>query len=107
MTNKCEFFGSAQYPQVYLIGMKIPKIGKTSLHYKMGMFPMKNPDENLYANMTHGYFHDDLDFKQLSEKFKSDASCIGESVHVFVDPEKNNLPSNFPDDWRPILQKLT
>ena len=61
--------------------MKVPKIGKTSIQYKLGMFPMKNPDNILSANMTHGYFPNDLDFKELADHFETDAH-LG---HVFND----------------------
>ena len=87
--------------------MKVPKIGKTSIQYKLGMFPMKNPDNILSANMTHGYFPNDLDFKELADHFETDASCIGESAHVLVDPHAGNRPSPIPEDWKKTLSKLT
>ena len=87
--------------------MKVPKIGKTSIQYKLGMFPMKNPDIILSANMTHGYFPNDLDFKELADHFETDASCIGESAHVLVDPHAGNRPTPIPEDWKVTLSKLT
>ena len=104
VTNKCQFFAPAKYPDVYLIGLKIPKIGKTSLAYQLGMFPMSDITKNVSANITHGYFQEELG--QIGDKFENLASCVGESVHVFVDPEKDNKPTPIPDEWRNILQKL-
>ena len=106
VTNKCEFFGSAQYPQIYLIGMKVPKIGKTSLQYQLGMFPLKDSNEVIEANMSLGYYQNDVAFAELSNKFANEASCLGESIHVFVDPANNNRPAPFPDEWKTKLERL-
>jgi acyl-CoA thioesterase FadM len=57
--------------------------------------------------MSHGYFvQDDHANAAILDKFELDASCVGESVHVFVDPALENRPAPIPDDWRPILEKL-
>ena len=104
VTNKCEFFGPAKYPDIYLIGMRVPKIGKTSLHYQLGMFPLKDSNTNLTANMTHGYFQNDL--KELNEVFEENASCVGDSVHVFVDPSNNNKPKPIPTEWSEQIKKI-
>ena len=102
VTNQCEFFAPAKYPDVYLVGMKLPKIGKSSLNYQLAMFPMLQ--SNISANFTHGYFADDL--KEVSEKFDETASAVGHSVHVFVDPNDGNKPTPIPDEWRKVLKKL-
>ena len=40
--------------------MKIPKIGKTSMSYQLGMFPMIDANANISANLTHGYFAEEI-----------------------------------------------
>lgn len=104
-TNQCEFYGPATYPDVYLIGMKLPKIGRTSLTYQLAMFPMVDASSSIDANMTHGYFHNELS-QSLSDQFKDSASCVGSSVHVFVDPSQGNKPTPIPDEWRTTLERL-
>ena len=39
ITGNCTFLGSAKYPDIYLVGLGIHKIGNTSLHYKLALFP--------------------------------------------------------------------
>ena len=39
ITGNCTFLGSARYPEVYMAGLGINKIGKTSLQYKLALFP--------------------------------------------------------------------
>lgn len=104
VTNKCEFFAPASYPALYLIGLRIPKIGRTSLHYQLGLFPLANPDQEFIGNMTHGYFCGEDNSK--IEAFVKNASCLGDYVHVFVDPANDNRPAPVPEEWKPILQKL-
>ncbi len=105
VTTQCQYFAPAEYPNIYLVGMGLSKIGNTSLKYQMSMFAPKDPNEAIEANMTHGYYTQDLPTK-LAAKFEADACCIGESVHVFVDPKNNNKPAPIPDSWRPVLSKL-
>ena len=106
VVNKCEFFAPAQYPDVYLVGMRIVKLGKTSLNYQLGMFPMVNNDKLLNANMTHGYFQEQLLNDDIAKIFELEANCVGESVHVFVDPAKDNKPAAIPENWKENLSKL-
>ena len=104
MTNKCEFFGPAKYPDAYLVGLNVSKIGRTSLSYSAGLFPMKEPTQHLIANMTHGYFPGELE--KLENVFEENASCVGESVHVFVDPTKGNKPKPIPSEWADMITRI-
>ena len=105
VTNKCQFFAPAKgYPDINLIGLKIPKIGKTSLTYQLGMFPMIDSNIDLTANLTHGYFTEELG--KIGDNFENQAACVGDSVHVFVNPEQNNKPTPIPIEWMKSLEKL-
>ena len=39
LTGNCTFLGSASYPEIYLTGLGLQKIGNTSLTFKLAMFP--------------------------------------------------------------------
>ena len=105
VTNRCEFFGPVKYPDIFLIGMTVPKIGRTSLSYQLGLFPMKELRQPLIANMTHGYYSEELK-EELKNVFEDKASCVGESVHVFVDPTQGNKPKPIPIEWTDMIAKI-
>lgn len=105
VTNECQFFAPASYPQVYLIGLGLRKIGKTSLSYQLGMFAPTDPNAVLHVNMTHGYYAEELEYL-VASKFEDQASCVGRSVHVFVDPSQGNKPTPVPEEWKPTLRKI-
>ena len=104
VTNKCDFFAPTKYPEIYLIGLHVPKIGKSSINYQIGMFPMNDSNSNLTANLTHGYYESDLG--SLQDLFSDSASCVGQSTHVLVKPSNDNKPTPIPENWRNILIKL-
>jgi len=106
VTNQCQFFAPAAYPQVYLVGLGLSKIGKTSLSYQLGMFPPKQGTGRLVCDMTHGYTPEELNALLLSPRFQDEASCVGRSVHVFVDTSKDNKPTAIPEEWLPVLSNL-
>ncbi len=103
VTNQCEFFAPLKYPDLCLVGLSVSKIGKTSLNYQLGMFPMLDPNSKINANMTHGYFQHEIG--QLMDNFSPSASCLGHSIHVFVDPNCDNKPTPIPEDWRRMLKE--
>lgn len=86
------------------MGLKVSKIGRTSLSYSAGLFPMKDPSHPLIANMTHGYFSGELE--KLENVFEENASCVGESVHVFVDPTKGNKTKPIPIEWTEMIARI-
>lgn len=65
---------------------------------------MKEPTQPLIANMTHGYFPGELE--KLENVFEENASCVGESVHVFVDPTKGNKPKPIPSEWADMITRI-
>ena len=42
----------------------------------------------------------------VASKFEEQASCVGRSVHVFVDPSQGNKPTPVPEEWKPTLRKI-
>ena len=54
--------------------------------------------------MTHGYFSGELE--KLENVFEENASCVGESVHVFVDPTKGNKTKPIPIEWTEMIARI-
>ena len=73
----CKFFGSIEYPDVVHAGLRVTKLGNSSVTYDIGMF--KNDEQT--------------------------ASAQGHFVHVYVD-EKTRRPVAIDDRMRKQLQSL-
>jgi len=73
----CKFFGSIEYPDVVHAGLRVTKLGNSSVTYDIGMF--KNDEEI--------------------------ASAQGHFVHVYVD-EKTRRPVTISDEMRTKLSLL-
>ena len=74
----CRFRKAIQYPEVITAGLRVTKIGRSSVRYEIGLF--KGEDEESAAD---GYF-----------------------VHVFVD-RRSETPTPVPDAIRNALSKVT
>ena len=57
----CDYFGSVGFPSVVDLGLRVNKLGQSSVTYEVGMF----------------------------ERGANDVRAVGGFVHVFVDREKN------------------
>eukprot|EP00088_Acartia_fossae_P032704 TRINITY_DN3345_c0_g1_i8.p1 TRINITY_DN3345_c0_g1~~TRINITY_DN3345_c0_g1_i8.p1 ORF type:complete len:201 (+),score=24.89 TRINITY_DN3345_c0_g1_i8:24-626(+) len=101
ITGNCTFLGSARYPEVYMAGLGIHKIGKTSLQYKLALFPPIKEGENMLVNLVNGHEHTD----PLLDKFGERGLVLGDYAHVFVDPETKR-PTPMNQEWIPDLKKL-
>jgi len=101
VTNSCTFHGSAAYPDVYMAGLSVAKLGNSSVKYKLGLFPLTDPTESLYVDMVRGHTCTDPVLDMVEEK----ALVVGEYVHVFVDPETEKS-TPISKDWREGLSKL-
>ncbi|XP_023349679.1 uncharacterized protein LOC111718335 isoform X2 [Eurytemora carolleeae] len=101
VTNSCTFLGSARYPEVYLAGLGVSKLGNTSVRYKLCLFP-QNPEESLLLNLKDG--HNPTD--PVVRRFAENGLVQGDFVHVFVDP-KTEKPVHISQEWRSKLDLLT
>ena len=88
------------------MGLSLRRVGRTSLSYQLGMFGPSRPDERLVCDMTHGYSQEELDGMLIGPRFEERASCVGRSVHVFVDPGNGNKPTPIPQQWTDVLNKI-
>jgi acyl-CoA thioester hydrolase len=75
--TQCEYFAPLSFPDVVHAGLRVAKIGNSSVRYEIGLF---RNDEN--AACAQGYF-----------------------VHVYVDRASRN-PISVPSGMRLVLEKL-
>jgi len=79
VTSHCDFFGSVEYPNVLDLGMRVNKLGKTSVEYEVGVFAQG--DESVKA--------------------------VGGFTHVFVERKTNRpKPNGMSPDIREALSKI-
>ena len=77
--SHCDYFGSVAFPMVLDLGLRVNKLGKSSVAYEVGVF----------------------------EKGKDDARVVGGYTHVFVERERNRpAPMGMSEDIRRGLKRL-
>jgi len=101
VTNSCSFKGSCRYPESYLAGLGVSKLGNSSVHYQLALFKQKE-EEDLELNLRSGYSSG----HSIIDRFSPDGLVMGESIHVFVDPASEK-PTPIPQPWRTKLELLT
>ena len=101
VVNSCTFVGSASYPNVYMAGLCIKKLGTSSVTYKLALFPLITPSEPVYTDLVCGHMFHDPVLDMVEQK----ALVMGEYIHVFVDP-KTKRSTPLPMEWRNGLEKL-
>ena len=75
--TQCQYFSSIAFPDVVHVGVRVTKIGRSSVRYELGIF---RNEENI-------------------------AAAVGHFVHVYVDRE-NQRPVEISPDLREFLQTL-
>lgn len=76
--TQCNYFASVAFPEQVTAGLRVSKLGNSSVRYEVGIF---QADED-------------------------QASAQGHFVHVYVD-RANRKPTALPDDLRALLQTVT
>ena len=77
--SSCNFFGSVAYPSVVDCGLRVSKLGKSSVTYEVGVF----------------------------ERGADDVRAVGGFTHVYVDRKSNRpLADGMPAQAREALQRL-
>jgi len=64
--------------------------------YRLGLFPMIDPELSVHVDLVHGHYADDL---VVETRVEDKARVTGHSVHVLVDPITNK-PVPFSEEWR-------
>ncbi len=75
--TQCNYFASVAFPERVTAGLRVTKLGKSSVRYEVGIF--RDGEES--------------------------ASAQGHFVHVYVDRDSRK-PSAIPDDMRSLLQTI-
>lgn len=100
VTNSCSFKGSCKYPDVYLAGLAVSKIGTTSVKYQLCLFPQIQ-ECDILLNLRSGHWPSDPVVREFAEQ----GLVTGESIHVFVDPVTER-PLPLEPSWREGLAHL-
>ncbi|MDP3847571.1 MAG: thioesterase family protein [Pseudomonas sp.] len=77
VSSSCDYFASIAFPERIEVGLRVGKLGNSSVHYELAIF-------------------------KLGE---TEASAAGRFVHVFVD-RLSNLPVSIPASLRCALTRL-
>ncbi|XP_032214130.1 uncharacterized protein LOC116598860 isoform X2 [Mustela erminea] len=104
VTNQCTFHTPIGFPQVPVAALAVEKVGHSSVHYRLALFPPKATEELPSVNhcdLRDGFFFGD---PKLAH-FDSLACTTGSSVHVFVNPATSK-PTGLPEDFKKGLQRL-
>uniref|UniRef100_UPI001E1B30FD uncharacterized protein LOC101605134 n=1 Tax=Jaculus jaculus TaxID=51337 RepID=UPI001E1B30FD len=104
VTNQCSYHTPIGFPQIPVAALAVEKVGRSSVHYRLALFPpklSKEPPSVDCCDLSDGFF---LGHPRLAE-FDTLACTTGSSVHVFVNPATSK-PAELPEDFRRGLQKL-
>ena len=77
VSSSCDYFASIAYPDLIEVGVRVSKLGNSSVQYELAVF----------------------------KAGESEACAAGRFVHVFVDRESNQ-PVSIPEGLRAALQVL-
>ncbi|XP_005873157.1 PREDICTED: uncharacterized protein LOC102251924 isoform X2 [Myotis brandtii] len=104
VTNQCTFHTPVGFPQVPVAALAVEKVGHSSVHYRLALFPPKptqEPPTADHRDLTDGFF---FGHPKLAQ-FDTLACTTGSSVHVFVNPATSK-PTGLPEDFRRGLLRL-
>ena len=77
VSSSCDYFASIAYPDLIEVGLRVSKLGNSSVQYELAVF----------------------------KAGEGEACAAGRFVHVFVD-RASNQPVSIPDELRAALQIL-
>ncbi|CAM9422723.1 unnamed protein product [Rangifer tarandus platyrhynchus] len=103
-TNQCTFHTPVSFPQIPVAALAVEKVGRSSVHYRLALFPPKPTKETPsvdHWDLSDGFF---FGHPKLAH-FAALACTTGSSVHVFVNPATSK-PVGLPEDFRRGLLRL-
>lgn len=104
VTNQCTFHTPVSFPQIPMAALAVEKVGRSSVHYRLALFPPKPTKET--PSVSHWDLSDGFFFGHPTlAHFASLACTTGSSVHVFVNPATSK-PLGLPEDFRRGLLRL-
>lgn len=77
VSSSCDYFASIAFPECIEVGLRVGKLGNSSVQYELGIF----------------------------KQGETQACAAGRFVHVFVDRESNR-PTSIPESLRVALARL-
>ncbi|XP_065738497.1 uncharacterized protein [Phocoena phocoena] len=98
VTNQCTFHSPVGFPQIAVAVLVMEKVGHSSVHYRLALFPptpTKEPPSTDLRHLSDGFF---FGHPKLAQ-FAALACTTGSSVHVFVNPAISK-PVGLPEDFR-------
>lgn len=98
VTNQCTFHSPVGFPQIAVAVLVMEKVGHSSVHYRLALFPptpTKEPPSVDLRHLSDGFF---FGHPKLAQ-FAALACTTGSSVHVFVNPAISK-PVGLPEDFR-------
>uniref|UniRef100_A0A8C6REL5 Thioesterase superfamily member 7 n=1 Tax=Nannospalax galili TaxID=1026970 RepID=A0A8C6REL5_NANGA len=104
VTNQCTYHTPIGFPQIPVAALAVEKVGHSSVHYRLALFPpkpTKEPTSVNHRDLTDGFFFGHPKLVQ----FDNLACTTGSAVHVFVNPASSK-PEGLPEDFKSSLQKL-
>lgn len=104
VSNQCQYYKAISYPQIPVAALAVEKAGRSSVYYRLAVFPPKSTEEMPsvdHCDLIDGFF---LGHPKLAQ-FDPLACATGSAVHVFVNP-RTGKAENLPEDFRNKLQKL-
>ena len=103
-TSQCTFHTPVSFPQIPVAALAVEKVGRSSVHYRLALFPPKPTKEKPsvdHWDLSDGFF---FGHPKLAH-FAALACTTGSSVHVFVNPATSK-PVGLPEDFRRGLLRL-
>lgn len=103
-TSQCTFHTPVSFPQIPVAALAVEKVGRSSVHYRLALFPPKPTKEKPsvdHWDLIDGFF---FGHPKLAH-FAALACTTGSSVHVFVNPATSK-PVGLPEDFRRGLLRL-
>ena len=112
-----QYIRALKYPETVLGGLRVTKIGRSSVTYQFHIFQTKENNEKhdvldpfapigFKGQILSGEDSDLVSpYLSLEENFLSTSSAVGEAIHVFVDP-RSQKPKQLSPGLRNGLEKL-
>ncbi|KIJ62100.1 hypothetical protein HYDPIDRAFT_114948 [Hydnomerulius pinastri MD-312] len=96
VSSFCEFFSPLSFPDVLDLGLRVTKLGKSSVTYEVGVFKARTPDMDSGSEKTDSQSSPALDAP----------AAVGGYTHVFVD-NTSRRSITMGDRMRSGLMRLT
>lgn len=101
----CSFRKPLSFPEEVLAGLKVSKLGRSSVTYQIAIFAEENNKLDKSAKPPAGQMGE-LNFQKTTfENFSTTASAVGHCVHVFVNTTTNKSIA-LPDVMRKGLEAI-